>query len=484
MLRFQSNSGSHSNLFHKLFNSISISYSSTSISSPRSRRFLPDGQSSDIVAYTVKPTDTLTGLAITYNMKPEQIRQFNQLYSEHLLPGQILYLRPPGVRTPPISNFRELRLQDKNKKKRSSTLDDKISKSAVAVSEIIDAKKGNDDTRLSPRNSADFDKKEKTKSILLPKSENVAKVVVKEPARFCSESFNVEGTLTITEEVFVFEPRLDDPFVQRDGVLPFQVYIHLKDIFDCQIVKENSKYLFDTSLEVSCLENDGSAPTYDFILQERILRTVYKQLMKWTSMKKANDDEDQNTPKEVHHTVDDARQGLQDLSKLSLSPAIEDKSKDVGLPTLDRPSALLNNESLQKLVRHLPERYRFNNWKLLYGTQVHGISLNTFYAQVEDRGPTIIVVEDKNRHLFGGFATESWRIEPRFYGSGECFLFKLKSPASPKSKAYHWTGKNSNFMCSRRDFIAMGGGSFLVSGLTLTSIMEAVMRATHLAILG
>lgn len=43
----------------------------------------------DVVAYTVKPTDTLTGISITYNMKPEQIKQFNQLYSDQLIPGQV-----------------------------------------------------------------------------------------------------------------------------------------------------------------------------------------------------------------------------------------------------------------------------------------------------------------------------------------------------------------------------------------------------------
>jgi hypothetical protein len=285
---------------------------------------------------------------------------------------------------------------------------------------------------------------------------------VKQPARYCSESFNVQGTLTITEDVFVFEPKLEDPFVQKHGVLPYQLFINLKDIFDCQIVKENSKYLFDTSLEVSCLESDGSAPTYDFILEENILRNVYKQLMKWTSSKKeANDDEEASkenlkasnstSPTTSPHAT------RQDLSALSISPPVE--KDDTFVPNLDQPSVLLSTESIKKLVRHLPARYRFNNWKLLYGTQTHGISLNTFYTQTENKGPTIIVVEDKHKHIFGGFASESWRIEPRFYGTGESFLFKLKSPASSKSKAYHWTGKNNNFLCSRRDFIAMGGGN-------------------------
>jgi hypothetical protein len=56
--------------------------------------------------------------------------------------------------------------------------------------------------------------------------------------------------------------------------------------------------------------------------------------------------------------------------------------------------------------------------------------------------------------IFGGFNSVSWSMEPHYYGSGETFLFSLK----PAAKLYRWTGANNNFICSRRDFIAMGGG--------------------------
>lgn len=122
-----------------------------------------------------------------------------------------------------------------------------------------------------------------------------------------------------------------------------------------------------------------------------------------------------------------------------------------------------------QLLLHLPSRFRFvEKWYLLYGTQVHGISLNTFYSRVKDEGPSILLVKDKNNYvskhsnsalnigqIFGGFASESWRIETHFYGSGESFLFTLE----PKTAVFHWANKqNKNFLCSRRDFIAMGGG--------------------------
>jgi LysM repeat protein len=48
--------------------------------------------SPDIISHTVKPTDTLMGIAITYNLKPQQIKQFNGLYSDQLIAGQVILL--------------------------------------------------------------------------------------------------------------------------------------------------------------------------------------------------------------------------------------------------------------------------------------------------------------------------------------------------------------------------------------------------------
>lgn len=56
--------------------------------------------------------------------------------------------------------------------------------------------------------------------------------------------------------------------------------------------------------------------------------------------------------------------------------------------------------------------------------------------------------------IFGGFASQSWSIQSRYYGTGESFLFTLK----PKSQIYKWTKKNSFFMYSTSSFISFGGG--------------------------
>lgn len=47
----------------------------------------------DIIQYTVKPTDTLLGIAIQFNMKPEAVRQYNGLHTNQVVPGQVEKIR-------------------------------------------------------------------------------------------------------------------------------------------------------------------------------------------------------------------------------------------------------------------------------------------------------------------------------------------------------------------------------------------------------
>ncbi|KAI8064486.1 TLDc domain-containing protein [Gongronella butleri] len=84
--------------------------------------------------------------------------------------------------------------------------------------------------------------------------------------------------------------------------------------------------------------------------------------------------------------------------------------------------------------------------------------------------------------VFGAFLNESIQADLSYYGTGECFLWKVPSqPAqqhdnnhpgghaaandahhhahpTPKIKVYPWTGKNEYMIYSTIDCIALGGG--------------------------
>jgi hypothetical protein len=59
-------------------------------------------------------------------------------------------------------------------------------------------------------------------------------------------------------------------------------------------------------------------------------------------------------------------------------------------------------------------------------TARHGISLQTLYRRAAGAPQTLLVVRDGGGHVFGAFSAEAWRVAPRFYGTGETFVFQLE----------------------------------------------------------
>ncbi|KAI8641285.1 TLDc domain-containing protein [Parasitella parasitica] len=108
---------------------------------------------------------------------------------------------------------------------------------------------------------------------------------------------------------------------------------------------------------------------------------------------------------------------------------------------------------------------------LLYSIDQHGISLHTLYRLVkENKGPCVLVVKDEDDNVFGAFLNETLRPDKRYYGNGECFLWKW-SPTESKIKAFKWTGKNEYMILSDINFLAIGGGDG-VFGLWINSELE------------
>lgn len=101
---------------------------------------------------------------------------------------------------------------------------------------------------------------------------------------------------------------------------------------------------------------------------------------------------------------------------------------------LDFLSVMFINSALPHTLR--------SEWRLLYCCSLHGASFATMLKKIVNEGPTVLVVKDREGHIFGGFAAESWMPNAQFYGSSHCFLFSLK----PIMDVYYPTGYNSNFI--------------------------------------
>mmetsp|Transcript_31240 Transcript_31240/g.72854 ORF Transcript_31240/g.72854 Transcript_31240/m.72854 type:complete len:337 (+) Transcript_31240:61-1071(+) len=150
-----------------------------------------------------------------------------------------------------------------------------------------------------------------------------------------------------------------------------------------------------------------------------------------------------------------------------------------------RNHLLFTEERLLDLALFMPISARFaSSWKLIYSPRVHGVSLKTFYRQSRSfAGATLILIEDMNGTVFGGFASHPWQVSHSklHYGHPSCFVFTDGHPKSESSDSgcsvYMWAGRDQNFLFADAQGFSMGCGS---SGFAFW-IGEDFLRGTSTA---
>lgn len=95
-------------------------------------------------------------------------------------------------------------------------------------------------------------------------------------------------------------------------------------------------------------------------------------------------------------------------------------------PGMSSSSELLNEELVRCLTSAIPPRFRHTTWNMLYSTDKHGFSLQTLYRKAAGIVPTVMVIQDGSDFVFGCYCSEAWKMGPRFYGTGETFVFQLE----------------------------------------------------------
>lgn len=115
------------------------------------------------------------------------------------------------------------------------------------------------------------------------------------------------------------------------------------------------------------------------------------------------------------------------------------------------------------IAEYLPVHLRLPGaveWVLRYSPKAHGVSLATLYRNLEDYQTSVIVLQDTQEHVFGGFAPAAWEPKSKFYGSGEAFVFAFTGAdlSNPQLEIYPWTSRNTFVMYCDSSTIAMGGG--------------------------
>lgn len=111
---------------------------------------------------------------------------------------------------------------------------------------------------------------------------------------------------------------------------------------------------------------------------------------------------------------------------------------------------------INQLKAHLPNVLQIDNLKLLYSFMQNGCDLLTFYNNVRDSKYSILVIETVDGEMLGGFTSESWTSRPKYYGTGESFVFKISKQGV--ATCYTWSTANTFFMYSTDEELGMGGG--------------------------
>jgi len=120
---------------------------------------------------------------------------------------------------------------------------------------------------------------------------------------------------------------------------------------------------------------------------------------------------------------------------------------------------------------------------LVYSLEQHGVSLATLYNRSQEKkGAFVLVVKDSLGGIFGAFVNEPFRPSGRYYGTGECFLWKamvlppppegstpepeenLDGTSTPDTherirfKAFPYSGINDYMILCENHFLSVGGG--------------------------
>lgn len=142
---------------------------------------------------------------------------------------------------------------------------------------------------------------------------------------------------------------------------------------------------------------------------------------------------------------------------------------------------------MDALRPHLPLAVQQDNFWLKYSMRRDGALLHTLMQSVRGSARTLLVVETLDGEVLGCFTSSLWRASGEFYGSGQAFVWKMRSrrhgsaPAVECGKSnsslaeeiareqdiqvFPWTGANNNVQLVRttstdpaHHVLAVGGG--------------------------
>ena len=105
-------------------------------------------------------------------------------------------------------------------------------------------------------------------------------------------------------------------------------------------------------------------------------------------------------------------------------------SEIIKFKTPDYSKSIILKESNKEseFVQQLKEWIGFQKIELLFRASRDGLTHKNFYEKCNEKGPTVVLVENKKGNIFGGYASVSWNNKNKNiyeYSAPDSFLFSL-----------------------------------------------------------
>lgn len=264
---------------------------------------------------------------------------------------------------------------------------------------------------------------------------------------YLNPNVSVLGELILLPTSLIFEPDVDDPVVKERGLIQCQFQYDIKDISN--VVMSEPEEMVDLInmkgiqslgsdfghnlkgpkfLVLTVVAKDSKEKDIYISINRRASLFFYEKLQGLLTTdgweKGATSSSMTILPKNHSESIfgkSSISLSTSPISSslLSVSPSDsplfkEDRLYDesLPLPKLNAMSSIIQEEDqLRWLASVLPIRYQTSKWSLLFSTEIHGTSINTFYAKTKKKGPTYLILEDEDGFIFGAYISESWECQ-------------------------------------------------------------------------
>ncbi|KAL7466701.1 hypothetical protein ACHAXS_006988 [Conticribra weissflogii] len=135
---------------------------------------------------------------------------------------------------------------------------------------------------------------------------------------------------------------------------------------------------------------------------------------------------------------------------------------------------VLSPPLMDSLLNFVPERLANDNFWLKFSLIRDGASLDILRRYCRAATHCVLAIETTNGEVFGAFTSTPWRINNKYFGTGESFLWRMRhnrntpvhslfeqAQLESEIDIFPYNGSNDYIQLCTRDKLALGGGSVL-----------------------